>query len=89
MGILSKDKDKTRRDRWGFQDTSHTLKRSHLLVILKEDCHSKGIRYKIKRIVTGIFPWLGKEMSMQRQEAFRTPDNTRKEHPLTISHEVC
>lgn len=59
MGILSKDKDKTRRNQWGFQDTSHTLKRSHLLVILKEDCHSKGIRYKIKRIVTN-FPMVRK-----------------------------
>lgn len=84
LELLSKDKDKIKKNQRGFQDTHSTLKRSYLLIILKEESHSKGIKYIIKRIEVKNFPRLGEEVPMQRQEAFRTPDNITKEHPLPI-----
>lgn len=78
LELLSKDKDKIKRNQQGFQDTHSTLKRSYLLIILKEDSHSKGIKYIIKRIEVKNFPWLGEEVPIQTQKAFRTPDNIMK-----------
>lgn len=83
LELLSKDKDKIKRNQRGFQDTHSTLKRSYLLIILKEDSHSKGIKCIIKRIEVKNSPWLGEEVPVQRQQAFRMPDNIKKEH-LTI-----